>query len=456
VRIAPLVLALLASTPGYAAAGTTPRFEMGFKEAVEAAVERSEDLAAGKRDLEAARQKALGTAGGLLLPRLSLDGSWRYASEVPEFTPIPGRPPVILGDNESWSVGPAASWTAWDWGASWMAWKSVSLRRAAREAEVDGMRRQAELGASLAYFQVQMAAEQVRLVADSLKLAQAQYRDITLRQESGAASRIDLLQAHQEVLTRRRLLASARADLGGALQDLFARTGRGEDADTSLPMDEKSAAAMPADAAAPTLVVAIEPLDAAFSALGTVTARGPDPNHPSVAAQEKLAAASRSVASGMLASHFPRLAVTGRISREYPNGPELVEFTQKAVGLSVSMPLFEGGRTFRDEWEQRETAKAAESRAAKARRDLARDWRKASERLALLKEQAAINETAAKETGELADLVYEAYRAGGARFIEVQAANLKAMEAKVQEARTRVEMLGQLAVLRSLAGEEKR
>ena len=73
-----------------------------------------------------------------------------------------------------------------------------------------------------------------------------------------------------------------------------------------------------------------------------------------------------------------------------------------------------------------------------------------------MKEQAAINETAAKETGELADLVYEAYRAGGARFIEVQAANLKAMEAKVQEARTRVEMLGQLAVLRSLAGEEKR
>ena len=453
-RVLPAAMALLGIP--VLAAGAPPRFEMGFKEAVVAALARSEDLAAGERDLEAARQKSLGTAGGLLLPRLSLDGSWRYASEVPEFTPIPGRPPVVLGDHESWSMGPTVTWTAWDWGASWLAWQSVSLRRAAREAEVDGLRRQAELGASLAYFQVQMAAEQVRLVADSLKLAQAQYRDITLRQESGAASRIDLLQAHQEVLVRRRLLASARADLGGALQDLFARTGRGLDADTSLPIDEKSAAAMPADAAAPTLVVVLEPLDAALAALGTVAARGPDPNHPSVAVQEKAAAAARSAASGMLASHLPRLAVTGRISREYPNGPELADITQKSAGLSVSMPLFEGGKTFRDEWEQRESAKASGKRAEKARRDLARDWRKASERLALLREQAAINETAARETGELADLVYEAYRAGQARFIEVQAANLKAMEAKVQEARTRVEMLGQLAVLKSLAGGEKR
>jgi outer membrane protein TolC len=455
VRAAVLGIIALLGMPA-CAAGAVARFELGYREAVKAGLERSEDLAAGKRELEGARQKSLGTAGGLLLPRLSLDGSWRYAAEVPEFTPLPGRPPVKLGDNENWSVGPSVTWNAFDWGASWMAWRSSVLRRSAREAEVEGLRRQAELGTALSYFAVQMAAEQVGLVADSLKVTQAQYRDVELRAQSGSASRIDLLQAHQEVLARRRMLASARAELGGALQDLFARTGRGGDSDTSLPMDEKSAAAMPADVAAPTLIVALDPLDSALAELSGYALRGPDPGHPAVLVQERMAAASRAAATGLLASHLPRLSLSGRISRDYPNGPELVEFTQKAAGVSVSMPLFEGGRTFRDEWELRESAAAQEERAGKARRDLARDWRKASERLSLLKEQAGINETASRETGELAGLVYEAYRAGGARFIEVEATNLKAMEARVQEVRTRVEMLGQLAVLKSLAGEGKR
>jgi hypothetical protein len=68
--------------------------------------------------------------------------------------------------------------------------------------------------------------------------------------------------------------------------------------------------------------------------------------------------------------------------------------------------------------------------------------------------QEEINAGSVKETEELAALTYDSYRSGQARFVEVEAANLRALEAKVQEARTKVEMLVQLAIMRSLSKEE--
>jgi outer membrane protein TolC len=439
------------------AAGTASadarEFRLGLDEGVKAALANSDRLKAVEREYAAARQKSLGTAG-VLLPRLYIDASYRYVEEVPEMALVPNRPPVKFGDNENWSVGPAASWTVWDWGSAYLGWRSVSALTAAKSEEVGLTRRQVRLTAANSYCQVQVALEASRLLADSLRLAQDQYRDISLRLKAGSASRLDALLAHQDVLARQREFVQARTALGSALQDLFALTGSGTGLDTSFPVDAETAKALPADVPPASLVVALDPMEISATVLESVAGRGPDPAYPGVRYFSRLADSSRSTANGILASNLPAVSITGKVSRDYPNGPVLEEINQRMALAVVSFPVFEWGRRGREEWEYREKAKAFEERRDLASVELARDWSKASDALAGLAVQREVNRQASAETAELARLTYDAYKTGQARFTEVQAANLRALQARVQEARTKAETLIQLAIIRSFSKEE--
>ena len=435
------------------ARATVPEFRMALDEGIRGAMDKSGRLKAVEREYDAARQKSAGAAG-FLLPRLSIDASYRYVTEVPEMALVPGRPPVRFGDNANWSVGPGATWTVWDWGSAYMGWQSISALTGAKGEEAALTRRQIRLAASTAYCQVQVALESTRLLADSLKLAQEQYREITLRLKAGSASRLDALLAHQDVLSRLREYMQARTSLGSALQDLFALTGTGAGMDTSFPMDSNTAAVPPADVPSPTLVVAMDPMEVSATLVYESTRRGPDPAYPGVRYYSRMADSTRNAANGVLASNFPALSITGRATREYPNGPVLEEINQRTLLAVVSFPVFEWGRRGREEWEQREKTKSYEDRHALASVELARDWKKASDALAGLSIQGGVNRQAAAETVELARLTYDAYKSGQARFTEVEAANLRALQARVQEVRTKAETLSQIAIIKSLSKEE--
>jgi len=435
------------------ASGAVQEFRMGLNEGVKSALVKSDRLKAVEREFAAARQKSAGTAG-VLLPRLSIDASYRYVTEVPEMQLLPGRPPVKFGDNANWSVGPGASWTVWDWGSAYLGWRSISALAEAKGEETALTRRQVRLSASTAYCQVQVALEAARLLADSLALAQEQYRDISLRLKAGSASRLDALLAHQDVLARQREFVQARTALGAALQDLFALTGAGQGMDTAFPIDLETAAAIPADVPAPTLIVAMDPMEVSTTALRDAIGAGPDPKYPGVQYYGRMADSLRSSANGILASNLPALSVTAKATRDYPNGPVLEEINQRTVMAVVSFPVFEWGRRGREEWEQREKTKAFEERRNLATVELYRDWKKSADALAGLAIQREVNRQASMETAELARLTYDAYKTGQARFTEVQAANLRALQARVQEVRTKAETLIQLAIIKGFSREE--
>jgi len=445
------VLAILLT--GGTALAAVPEFRMGLDEGVRAALSNSGRLKAVDRELAAARQKSAGTAG-MLLPRLSVDASYRYVTEVPEMNLVPGRPPVKFGDNANWSVGPGASWTVWDWGSAYQGWRSITALADAKGEEATLTRRQVRLSASTAYCQVQVALEAARLLGDSLKLAQEQYLDISRRLKAGSASKLDALLAHQDVLARQREYVQARTALGSAMQDLFALTGTGTGLDTSFPVDAETVAALPADVPAPTLVVAMDPMEVSASAIADSARRGPDPEYPGVRFYGRMADSSRNAANGVLASNLPALSITARATRDYPNGPVLEEINQRTIMGVVSFPVFEWGRRGREEWEYREKSKSFEERRIQAAAELARDWKKAADALAGLAIQRDINRLASAETAELARLTYDAYKTGQARFTEVQAANLRALQARVQEVRTKAEALVQMAIIRGYSREE--
>jgi outer membrane protein TolC len=58
-----------------------------------------------------------------------------------------------------------------------------------------------------------------------------------------------------------------------------------------------------------------------------------------------------------------------------------------------------------------------------------------------------------KQSESVARLVYQAYRAGRSSLVDVQAANLRALEAKLQLARVEASSLVQFTNLRSLVSE---
>ena len=446
------VAAVLALLPALAE-GEPPVFEMTFEAGIESALRNSESLAAAERELEALRQRTLSQAG-FFLPRVSLEGSYRYVTEVPYFTPVPGGRAVTLGDNENYSYGPTVNWVVWDWGGIYQAWRSAGAREKAKREEAELIRRQVRLSAVFAYSRVELGVEQVRLFSDALKLAQAQYKDIATRLKAGAASRIDALQAHQEVLSRSRGLASARADLGSSLQDLMAMTGAGKGFDASFPWHREKPEGLEASVTPASVIVSLDPLDNVLKDLESLPFREPDAGHPSVKLLSFQAEAASHSANSLLAARLPRVQFSARTSIDYPNGPILEEFNQRTAGVVATMPLFEGGKVSRDEWEQREQAKALAKRRDQAMTDLMRDWAKASTRLEALRVQEELDRLSVSETAELARLIYESYRSGQVRFIEVETANLRALEARVEEARTKMGILGQLAVLQSLSKEE--
>jgi outer membrane protein TolC len=390
-----------------------------------------------------------------LFPTLSLDGSARWVSEVPSLSlGPPGSPPLTFGDHRSHSIGVGITWQIWDWGAALQAYRSVRDLQRSKAAAVSATRRQTILQVRLCYFAVQAALEQSRLIADSLKLAQAQHRDITRRHQAGVASRSDELSARQEVLSWKRRYRASRGDLAVSIRDLVAAMGLPHDPSLVLPMDSKTASDPPSDVETPGAIVSLDAIDSVSRDLQTRALHPPDPSLPQAVVLDALAESARRQAKAYGASQLPRIQVQARASYDYPNGPVLEDIQQNMVGAQVSMPLFDWGRTRASASASRETAAAHEARRDAALADAQRDWHKARDTLLSLEDQSQLDREVVANARELASLIYASYRSGRASLLEVQSVNLGSLQAQVQSARTQVQILVQRSLLIALSKEE--
>lgn len=448
-RLSVLALALLA-TP---AAAEAPTLTLSLARAEEAARAHAWEAKAASAEAASAREGA-GAALAPLLPRLTFDANYRWQSEVPSLALAPGQPARPFGDHRSDAYGPTLTWTLWDSGALWKSWKAQTENARSREESERLAGLLAVQGARLAYAQAQLAREKVRLLADSVALADARWADVRKRLDAGAASRIDLLSAHQEDLSRRKEFFAAQADLAAALRALFQLTGLGEGLDATRPVDARVSTAAPAGLPEPTLRVVFDSLGDTPPALAAAEAgTGPSASHPAVAGWARQAEGARLSASAAKAGRWPKVTVSGSIQRQYPNGPVLEDVTQKTVAAAASVPLFDYGLESRQAAAQAKLAEAAEARRALAAEQLARDWDKAKSALAALRSQEALDAAAVSESEELARLVYLSYQAGRSHYLDVQTYDLAALQAKVAAAQTRAQILVQLAALAELAAQ---
>lgn len=448
---ASILLPLLISFVTHSVNAQESLTKLSLRDVVQKSLQNSKRLSAVRSEREAANYKS-NSQYSFFFPRLSLDATGRYVTEIPSLQVSP-RQSLPFGDNQSYSVGPVLTWTLWDSGATHQSWQSLQAIENQKVQEINNTKIQIELSAQLAYFRVILASAQMNSVAEALELTQAQYKDIQSKQQSGASSKADALSAHSEVLNLESKYLQAQSDLTQALLELFSMTGESENFDLSHPVNAQMRAR---PLGKPTLIVEIDPIDKTFLEFNeqTLLAARPSPNHPQIAAFTYQSDAFFKAAKSASSGHWPKLQVFAKSSLDYPNGPNLEQIHQNSFGVTLTWSIFEAGRISNDVKEKQSLAQASDYKKEQAQIDLTRDWQKALQSLALLRSQQEVHRVATEESQTIAKLVYSSYKAGKANFLEVQSANLRALDSKIQSAKTEVQILMQLAVLSNLVEEK--
>jgi outer membrane protein TolC len=410
------LVAFLASTVVAAPeAGGPPKLALTLDQTLQSSLAHSDQWKATQSAADAAEDQARAQRGALF-PKLSLDGSFRYIQEIPVLAVAPGAPPLSFTTHNSYLIGPVVRWTAFSGGTLYQAWLASQAQARAQKLQADATWRQIRLAARLAYFQAQLAAEQVRLYAESYRVEQSRYHDMSVRHEAGQAARVDWLAAEEDLLARQNLLLQSRSNLAGAIRDLTSLARMGEDFDATWPVSPQTALSTNAEMPAPTLILQLDPL------------------------------------ADSLARMEPG-AQSASLTREYPNGPIKEDVTQKTVGINLSFPLFAGGQTLFATRAQQKMAEANQERRAQSARDFLDSWQKARDQVASLLIRQKVSRRLAERAAEVARLRYEAYKVGELRYLDVEDADLRELQAKVDAAITDVTLLIQLANLESLSEE---
>ncbi len=398
-------------------------------------------LAANARALAVSSQKSL---------QLTFDASYRYYSQIPKVS-LPNGYSFALGDNNVYSIGPTLTYLLYDAGSAHQSAQSASLYARAKSQQMRATRDDVLLATRSAYFAVQNSVERMRLITNSLRLARARYADIARRLGAGAASRADALSAHKDVLDFDLKLQQAQADLATDLADLLALIGRVDNYDVTRPEDASQDSHYPAELGDPTVLLTLDPLQQTLARFLAKPRSLSLAQNPRVKALGDLAQSSRLASKSFADQRWPKIQLSARTSLDYPNGPILEQINQNTIGVTLSMPLFDAGRTSALEREQLSQAESLDAQRAQLQNDLTRDWDKVAARLSALRAQEVLTKQGVDETSRLAQLTYESYRAGRDRFLEVQTANLEALNWQVNLALIKSQILVQLAVQDSLS-----
>ena len=410
----------------------------------EAALAFSPAVKAAQAEAQAAYGSYESRRGGLY-PALYMDASGSWTSEVPQMQV--GTQLFEFGSEWGYSVGPTLEYVLFDNGA-----RSASARSALGVYESKLMeyalaRKQTLLQVRQAYFAVQGDLENVYLLSEQLKVARKQQADVHSAYKAGAKSRRDVLLAEKQTLRTAVDVSSARAQLARHLRELFSLTGQDFGIDPHYALDFRVKENLAGKTTA--VIRADNPADtvkrfAAFSSLNF------DKDTPRLAAYDGLVSSYQAAARAYTAAVWPRLALNAGAYWQYPNGPIQEDVFLGRAGVSLRLPLFEGGAN-------RSLARSNQSQAQAAafkREDVAQEleslFAAAQDVLSALDVETALATELSSKAAQAAELTYRAYNAGAVTFLEVDDANLSALQSKLMLSELNIRRLNGLAVLDSL------
>lgn len=430
-----------------------PQFAMTLNETVKLAVDNSHSVKA-KTSLSESQKERAKSVKSKLYPSLDVEASFSYLTNVGEIEPIPGNV-IRLGDNYTYSVGPVLNWTVLDFGRISKSYKSLKALENASKNDFDAEKRNTILKARVTYFKLELSAEQLKLVSDSLKLSQSRYEDILNKYKAGGASKLDLLSAHQEVVDFKKSFKKAQSELAGTVRELYALIGFSQEADISFPIDERVSDVLNLLDGEPSITLKLDSIDNTLSNFNSLKM---NPvvisEHPLVKSADFRKKSYLLLADSAKGGHYPLLNFQAKTSLDYPNTPKLEHYNQNRFSFFLTIPVFEWGKVTDEIKIQNFLSNAAFEQRLQIEIDLTSEWKQIEDKIINLKSRQKLNENSVAETSELSKLINKSYIDGRSNHLEVERANLRELGAKVESARTNVELLVEMAKLLSLSNEE--
>lgn len=408
---------------------------VSFMDACRLALKNSPQIISQKYITDSAYDKA--SAQKLKrLPTLNLNAESMFISKVGQITiPALGVNNTV-GSHTNWSVSPTLDFIVWDTGEILKRAKSLKKSAEAKSDTIDFDKRQVLLGARSSYVGVQLAKEQVGLVTDALKLAKAQYAYILDRYKTGTSDKFDLTVAHQEMVDREKDLEEAYGELSVSKRALAAALAIEEEIENAESMD-------------------VEPMQVSLDFLvPRSNASFEVETHPQVKALANQASSSEWAAKSIVTKYFPTVKLRGSAGYEYPNLGQNITVQQNTLTLNLQMPILEWGRIWKETKSEKHQAKALDEQRKQTMIDLTRDVAETRDWIGTYKKLQIADVAVVKDAVEVAALSFDSYKAGRVIFLDVQRANVKALQAKVNAARNDATLAVYISKLLALAKDE--
>jgi outer membrane protein TolC len=428
------------------ASAETTSLRLTLAEVEQLAVTHS--LAAVKSDaqLQAARAEREARVGW---PRLTLEGSYRYQTEVPEGNIGPAS--IQFGQHNNYSIGPALSYRFFDAGVESKALESAAAAVRSRAGQAQLARQRALLDVRLAYGKVQGSVEELRLIQESYRLVESRLADVSRRVRAGSASKLEFYAVKRELHQMQLRFSQAQENLAEQVRKLASLVGIIDLPEPLVPIDGSAKGAR--EKSRGNFTVTLQGIDKTISDLGTVESQKVATNHPALLAIRESVQAAKFSAASKRAEGYPSLQVFAKSSYEYPNGPLDEQVWQNAVGLSLSWVLFDGGVRSRQAESKEAESVGLNADLQQLEKDLQESWNLLRGQLRAITGQREFAQAAISTAEQETKLINANYRAGAATYLEVQRADTQVLEAKTALARLRTQEIALRANLKFLATE---
>lgn len=380
-----------------------------------------------------------------LLPKLSFQANYQYYGAIPTLS-LGAGPPIPFGTNSTYAIGPNLSYTLWDTFSGRQSYQASTLLAEARTQDKINAELQLLYTLRTAYIQVQLGLEELRAINDSLELARAQDRDVGTRYRAGAAAQLDVVTSGRSVLGYEIQFKQRQAELSSALTDLLSLLGEYRSLDISRPG--------PQGVTDSSLTVKLDEISESLAQQSTAVALPLDNDHPQLHSLDLQAQSSEMSAESQTAKMFPTLQLNAGITSLLPNIPNPYQYWQETIGITLSLPLLIGDPSPDQASQLKNAAMATRHRKAQLLDDLQRDFLRTRTLLMSLQERRKLAAQDVIQSGVASKLYYRSYLAGKVNLIDVQNANVQALQAKVNAARIDAQTLNQLVLLKFLSGKE--
>ncbi|MBK9519559.1 MAG: TolC family protein [Anaeromyxobacter sp.] len=405
-----LLLLLLAATPpaaelapalppgaGAGAAAASPSGDQPLTLAVAEATALANQpaLRAAAAQVRAARAR-VGQATAALLPQASATASAFRSG------PASVAPSGLAGTSTDYALGLSGSQLLFDAG-SWYRASAARASAGAQEETARATRLAVVLEVRSAWFQAAAARDLVAVARETLANREAHLRQVSGFIEVGTRPAIDLAQARADRANAEVQRITAETDLAVAHARL--NLAMGVDGATDYPLAEAEFPALDGEEAALAALLA-EALAA----------------RPDVAARQRQHQAQEATVRATTGDFLPSLAASGRVAEA---GPQ-VDATSRSwsLGLTLSWPFLEGGRT---------RAQAAEARAGLEALDAGDEALRQQVRLELTQAQLAVRSARASlaASGEVVASARERLRLAEGRYQAGLGSGLELSDAQV-------------------------